>query len=252
MIKKTFIFSICICISICCVACSFDTDSNIKELNLVQNNREELCVTPIGDSDKNRIPSSDNKHPDVPYILDFDSFDEIAELSNILDEEEDVIKGYLDSTGFSMNGISSKEDIIDLFDQIGDLCLLHLEDESGYELLGVSYYISYGYLMSTYRDGNEIVRFICYVGGDAGSIGPTSTGTIDTEVVSKLTIMDKTVKLHRVEASGSPFSLIGSVTTSNSQITILLSNNEPAREIDATLSKNANISTLREIIQKYT
>ena len=166
--------------------------------------------------------STENEAEEPPEILNLESFEKIAELKSMLEEEEDAVSGYLDSNNYSMNGLSSKEDITELFNEIGDLTMFHMDDDSGYRVAGILYYPEYKYILSTYSNGrhSDTLRFVCYIG--ASDKRDTANPAEGAETaVTFLRIGDEEVALYKVEESGS-YELTGGTETKNSQITILL------------------------------
>lgn len=237
--KKNIAIIMLFSVLLCCIGCFAHTSGTTvpDQFNSVLSESE----TPITDS------HTDDEHHEVPFILAFNSFNELAELKNMLVEDEEIIVDYLDDKGFSMNGLSTKNDVVELFERIGDLSMLHLDVSSGYELVGVSYYVTYDYLLSTYKNGEEIVRFICYI-GTVGEMNSSSVGSLSTESIGTFSVGDNTVGLHSVEETNSPFALSGNIKTANSQITILLSENDEAT-IRNSISVNIISSTLMHLIE---
>jgi len=167
--------------------------------------------------------TSTKENHDVPLILYFDSFESIGELKSMLEKDDDTVNEYLKSNQYHMNGLKSKEDIDKLFKDIDNLNMLHLDSASGYTLAGISYYVSYNYIMSTYRNETDIVRFICYI-DDPGVVDSKSeTGEFKTDVIGNISIGNNTFELYCVDDESSLFALASSVETDNSQITVLFS-----------------------------
>lgn len=234
MTKKLFVGIIVFSIVLCCLGCYFD-------------NEKDLRVQSADNVQTNEV--ADHGTSDVPYVLVFDSFEQIGTLKNMIEEDENTVIGYLNSNNYSMNGITSKRDIVELFNDIGDLCMLHLDSISGYDLVSISYYVSYNYVMSTYKNGNDIVRFICYIGNSKETTAWNGASVHETEIVSSFNIENKKFDLHNVDDENSPFALAGSIGTSNSQITILFSDNNE-EIIRNKIGGNIVSSTLLELIEK--
>ena len=221
MRKKPYVFLLICVIMIFLTACK---SSSIEPLNGVVNEN-------IG---------GENTPHDPPRVLSFASFEEIGELKNISNQHEDVILKYLNSHNFTMNGLTSEEDVITLFDHISDLEMLHLENSSAYRVTNISYYVDYGYIMTTYRNDKNMVRFICYIEKDGGSV--VNSAHIDKENATitragELTVADTLVPLYETNLPDSPFGLTGVLDTPNSQITILLSSHKDsdAKKIEENL-----------------
>lgn len=236
--KKLFAGSIVLCTLLCCIGCSTD------------NTRD--TTGQINDSIRTTVDSG-NEISGVPFILTFDSFGQIAELKNMLEEDENTVADYLESKDrscyYSMNGILSKHDIVELFNDIGDLSMLHLDPASGYDLVNITYYLDYNYVMSTYEKGSEIVRFTCYISNSDETTTSNSGSIFKTDIVGNFSIGNKEIDLHKVEDVNSRFALASSIETTNSLITILFSddNEETIRNI---IGENMVSSTLLDLIGK--
>lgn len=234
MTKKLFVGIIVSCIFLCCIGCSADTSKDKKDQTAVNNQNNDG----FGDETS-----------DVPYVLAFDSFEQIAALKNMLEEDENTVADYLNSNNYSMNGLTSKRDIGELFNDIGDLNMLHLDPASGYDLGGISYYVSYNYIMSTYKNGSDMVRFICYIGNSNETTAWNSADVHETEIVSNFSIGNKTIGLHNVDDENSPFALAGSIETTNSQIAMFFTDDNE-ETIRNRIGENIVSSTLLDLIEK--
>lgn len=183
-----------------------------------------------------------NEGVDPPEILNLVSFEKIAELKSMLDEEEDTVVDYLDSNNYSMNGLASKSDITAFFDHVGDLNMFHMDPSSGYNLTSILYYpeLDYDYFMSIYSNGSERILFRCFV--------DTSEGTYVSEedAVSTLDIGDKTVALYRLEDEVA-YAFVGRTETANSLITIMISEDDEEK-MRNTIEGNIVCLTLNELI----
>lgn len=178
-------------------------------------------------------------------MLLFDSFEQIAELYSIAAQDEETVTAYLDQKGFSMNSLSTKSDVVELFERISDLNMLHLDSSSGYELKSILYYVTYDYIMSTYKSGDDIVRFICYV-GSGDELTSSNIGNIESDLVGTFSIGATSVGLYNVMETNSPYALSGRVETTNSRITILLSENDGVK-VDS-IGTNIVLSKLMDLI----
>ena len=143
MKNKLFII-VLLCILLCCAGCSADHPNG---------DMSDLHVDGMLNDDQAPMSGSqtDGEHHDVPEVLSFASYDQIAELNSIVTQDEETVSEYLDQKGFSMNGLSTKSDVVELFERIGNLNMLHLDSSSGYELKSILYYVTYDYIMSTYK-----------------------------------------------------------------------------------------------------
>lgn len=237
MKNKLFII-ILLCILLCCAGCSADHPNG---------DMSDLHVDGMLNDDQAPMSGSqtDGEHHDVPEVLSFASFDQIAELNSIVTQDEETVSEYLDQKGFSINGLSTKSDVVELFERIGNLNMLYLNRSSGYELVNISYYVTYDYIMSTYKSGDDIVRFICYV-GSGDELTSSNIGNIESDLVGTFSIGATSVELYNVMETNSPYALSGRVETTNSRITILLSENDGVK-IDS-IGTNIVLSKLMDLI----
>ena len=172
--KKTCALLIVLCVLIGCVGCA------------------------VIESDTNQKAFPKDSH-DVPFILHFDSFECISELKSMLGEDESTVDENLRNNQYHMNGLRSPNDICELFEDIGNLTILHLGPDSGYFLAGITYYVSYNYIMSTYKNDNDIVRFICYINNDDLADGGSKTAKRKNNVIGNIRIGNETLELYRVD-----------------------------------------------------
>ena len=237
MKNKLFII-ILLCILLCCAGCSADHPNG---------DMSDLHVDGMLNDDQAPMSGSqtDGEHHDVPEVLSFASFDQIAELNSIVTQDEETVSEYLDQKGFSINGLSTKSDVVELFERIGNLNMLYLNRSSGYELVNISYYVTYGYIMSTYTCGDDMVRFRCYIGaGDEPA--SSDIDNIESNFEGTLTIGTTSVGLRSVAETSTPYALIGIFKTTNSRITILLSENDGVK-VDS-IGTNIVLSKLMDLI----
>lgn len=237
MKNKLFII-VLLCILLCCAGCSADH---------LGGDVSDLHVDPVTNVDRASTSGSqtDGSPPEPPEMLLFDSFEQIAELYSIAAQDEETVTAYLDQKGFSMNSLSTKSDVVELFERTGDLNMLHLDSSSGYELKSILYYVTYDYIMSTYKSGDDIVRFICYV-GSGDELTSSNIGNIESDLVGTFSIGATSVGLYNVMETNSPYALSGRVETTNSRITILLSENGGVK-IDS-IGTNIVLSKLMDLI----
>lgn len=237
MKNKLFII-VLLCILLCCAGCSADhLGGDVSDLHVDGMLNDDQA--PMSGS------QTDGEHHDVPEVLSFASFDQIAELNSIVTQDEETVSEYLDQKGFSINGLSTKSDVVELFERIGNLNMLYLNRSSGYELVNISYYVTYDYIMSTYKSGDDIVRFICYV-GSGDELTSSNIGNIESDLVGTFSIGATSVGLYNVMETNSPYALSGRVETTNSRITILLSENDGVK-IDS-IGTNIVLSKLMDLI----
>lgn len=234
MMKKLLVSIMTLCIFFCCVSCSTD---NVTDTNPHLSEKKQI--------------NEDMSHerPEPPCVLVFDSFEKIAELKSMLEEDNDTVVDYLDNNNYYMNGLTSKNDIANLFNDIGGLNMFHMDPSSGYSIDSILYYLSYNYIMSTYSNGHDCIRFICYIGPSDEKNTLNKTDIIESDIVGNLYIGNKKIELSKTKEENSPYALVGKTQTANSRINIFLfEDNEEA--IRDTLSKNIVSSTLLNLIEK--
>jgi len=121
-----------------CMETEFDSKVECKGLRIDETamtiHLEHKIKSPKKESPAKENPGSEGVEP--PDILNLDSFEKIAKLKGMLEEEDDVVIDYLDSNNYSMNGLASKIDIAAFFDHVGDLNMFHMDPSSGYNLTG--------------------------------------------------------------------------------------------------------------------
>ncbi|MDD6037025.1 MAG: hypothetical protein PUC30_12725 [Lachnospiraceae bacterium] len=235
MMKRLYSIMV-LCILLCCFGCSTnDTTANDHRI-------EEMIQT----NDETNI-----ERPEPPLVLEFGSFERIAELKSMLEKDNDTVDNYLDNNNYRMNGLSSKDDIAKLFNDIDDLNMFHMDPSSGYSLEHISYYVSYKYIVSTYSNGNERerIQFICYIGATDEKNASNKTLVSEKDVVSTLSIGNKTISLFNVEEENSPYALIGRTQTDNSRINILLFEDN-VTNLRNSIDKNIVSLTLLDLIEK--
>lgn len=208
MMKRLYSIMV-LCILLCCFGCSTnDTTANDHRI-------EEMIQT----NDETNI-----ERPEPPLVLEFGSFERIAELKSMLEKDNDTVDNYLDNNNYRMNGLSSKDDIAKLFNDIDDLNMFHMDPSSGYSLEHISYYVSYNYIVSTYSNGNERerIQFVCYFGSPDKKLTSNTSCDLETAYSSNLYVGNKKIGLSRITDENSPYALLGNSYTENSQINILL------------------------------
>lgn len=233
--KNKLLVTILFCILLSCIGCSADNSGGGVSDDIAADDRASMS-----DSQEESLP------PDIPQVLSFDSFEQIAELYSVSVEVEETVVEYLDQKGFSTNGLETKNDVTEMFERIGSLNMLHLDSSSGYKLAGVSYYVTYDYIMSTYRSGDDIVRFICYI-GSADEQTSSSDDCTENDFVGTISIGTAPVALRKVTNTNSPFTLFGRIETANSRISILLSEDDEA-EIENSIGANIILTNLTDLI----
>lgn len=186
----------------------------------------------------------ENEGVEPPEILNLDSFEKIAELKGMLEEEDDVVIDYLDSNNYSMNGLASKIDIAAFFDHVSDLTMFHMDPSSGYNLTSILYYpeLDYDFFMSIYSNGSERILFRCFVDTSEGVYVP------EEEAVSTLSMGDKKVAFYEIEDEAA-YAFVGWTETANSLITIMISEDDEEK-IRNTIEGNIVSVTFLELVEE--
>ena len=220
-----------------CLTVSFSACSSFNNNRTTSN---ELSATSMNES---ATPDIDKSEP--PYTLRFNSFEEIAALKNIVNQNEEVVKNYLADKEYDMNGnIVSTEDIKALFDRIGDINMLHITKDSGYELVEVIYYIDYGYILTTYRQEKSLIRFYCYLESD--NYEETSSDSL----VDTLLISEKTMNIYKVKDELSSNILKGRIRTNNSVINMCIIESEDEDYLLEEVKSNIILAPLSNLVKE--
>ena len=144
--KKLLAYILLVCTILSLAACSPATD---KQDEITDNNTEGHVY--IGRS----------------RTLTFYPAKELTELKDMLDKSEEEIKEFLDKNSIDYNTIYSKEDAISFFEKTGNLKTLHVKEESGWNLVSIIYYMDYGYILSIYERGEEMIHVTSYIKGES-------------------------------------------------------------------------------------
>ncbi len=189
-----------------------------KQQGVLYLGKEDIDLT---DENSPVKDNSENEGVEPPEILNLASFEKIAELKSMLEEEEDTVADYLDSNNYRMNGLASKSDIAAFFDHVGDLKMFHMVPSSGYNLTSILYYPEhdYDFFMAVYSNGSERILFRCFVDTSDGVYVP------EEDAVSTLSMGDKKVAFYEIEDEAA-YAFVGWTETVNSLITIMISEDD--------------------------
>ncbi len=234
--KRLFLIILGLSICLFLASCSAGETNNKSEENL------NADKTTDDISYDNNINSSS-----PPYVLSFKSFDQVAELKNVLNKDEEQVINFLERNNYHMNGLNSKRDISEMFDTIGNLNMLHIDQSSGYRLANISYYISYNYVLTTYKKENDIIRLVCYIDDSDKTVTSNKVTISDSEIVCSVNLGKEKIDLQSMGDEKSVYALKGNIYTPNSKVLILLSENDET-EIKNVFEKNAISTTLNELI----
>lgn len=233
--KKVFILILCLCLMLCCTACVFNMETGTTK-------------TP---SDPTTEPTNDTIFIDnMPYILRFDSFDELVELWELQDADEETVQAYLwdfESRNFLVNGLESKEDIVEMFDEIGGWKIPYIAQESGFQLKELSYSPNRGTMDIEYYTSFELKRneFLLF------SYSPNYDYTPKGEAVGNITIAGETVSLHDEPTFNNKYQLLGKVGTTPRMTMYYSINYKTMDEIQHDVAQHITVMTLAELIQQH-
>lgn len=186
----------------------------------------------------------ENEGGEPPEILNLASFEKIAELKSMLEEEDEVVIDYLDSNHYSMNGLASKSDIAAFFDHVGELTMFHMDPSSGYSLTSILYYPEhdYDFFMAVYSNGSERILFRCFVDTSDGVYVP------EEDAVSTLSMGDKKVAFYEIEDEAA-YAFVGWTETANSLITIMISEDDEEK-MRNTIEGHIVSATFLELVEE--
>ena len=179
-----------------------------------------------------------------PRILYFRSLENVRELKSMLDKDDATVKEYLRNTRYYMNGLRSKEDVIQMFEYIGNLNMLHLDPSSGYKLVWLDYCVDYNYIDYCYASETDQVRLICYIdpSEDFGSVD-------DADIIFTLTFADVSFKFVTIQDEQYRFKVKARIKTENSGILIEFTEDDGS-VIENSLKGKLIFATLNELIEK--
>ncbi len=112
--KKIITIAMVFCVLLCCIGCSSRNSGEVVS-NPPEDNTSSESNTPITDSQSEDSYQPYDSTIEPPHILVFDSFEQMAELQKMLDEDDEIIYEYLRSKNYVMNGLSSKNDVVEFF-----------------------------------------------------------------------------------------------------------------------------------------
>ena len=225
--KRLFLLLL-LCLTLCFSSCA-RIDNEVERMDtssIVENNSSYL------------------QPPPMPYTLRFNSFEEVAELKNIVNQNEIDVKKYLNDKNFAMNGVCSTEDVKKLFETIGNVNMLHLTEASAYKLVNVIYYVDYGYIMTTYTKDSATIRLLCYL-NIVNNEEPSSELLVDT-----LSVSNKTMNVYKVTDEESPYTLKGHLLTNNSLVRMLIIESEEEHNLLENIKDHIILAALSSLISE--
>ena len=180
--------------------------------------------------------------PAPPATIYFRSLDEVRELKSMLEEDDATVETYLRSSGnsYAMNGLSSKDDINQFFDTVGNLKLLFLDSSFNYSLY-ISYIPSQDIVSMTYgEDGWLVVWIVHTIHSD--------TVAITQDPVLTMRVGDKEIGLSHL-TTNSRSSFIGFFPFENGSMKLEICRHD-ADAAKSTFDGKFIITTLNELIEK--
>ena len=180
--------------------------------------------------------------PAPPATIYFRSLDEVRELKSMLEEDEDTVETYLRSSGnsYAMNGLSSKDDINQFFDTVGNLKLLFLDSSFNYSLY-ISYIPSWNLIRINYgEDGWMVIRLTYYIHSDTDFSAQSPAFT--------MRVGDKEIGLSHL-TTNSRSSFIGFFPFENGRMKLEICRHD-ADLVKSTFDGKFIITTLNELIEK--
>lgn len=232
--EKGLILLLCLCLTICCTACAFHTEANPTERF----------------SDPTTEPTYKVFVDNMPYKLDFASFDELVELWQMQYADEETVNEYLwdfESRSFLVNGLESREHIVQLFDKIGKWEIPYIAKETGFQLKKLSYSPDRGtlhieYCTSSPTKWNEFLKFW---------YNPNYDLVIDYEAVGSITIAGETVVLYDDPDYVGTYELRGEVGTNPRMVVDYSAKHKTLDEIQNDVAQYITLITLEELIAQF-
>lgn len=213
----------------------FLTACSLNDVYLEGNNSET--------EERKEVSQHESENTVPPHMLEFDSYQEIAEFRNILNESEDIVIEYLKEKNHYINGVYSKEDAIKLFDKIKDLEVAYYEEDSEWKLGSITYYVDFELFTIIYGNDNSRVRIRCYI--NEPDYWKESNGKVTLEE-SKYTVKagNYSVKMYENLDERSNTYLTGRFQTSNSYVSLWVESTEES-------DRQMKTAILEELLKEY-
>lgn len=229
--KKTVSMLLCICLIICCSACSINNEINPSE----PTNTEDLGK-----------PSYS-----TPKRLYVHSDDEFVELWNLRYADAETIMKHTYDPDLAPNSdtcIISNKQLNNLLASIVDIKMPYIKEESKYKRTMLDYDLDLKvfdviYSRETFVEGKMLVRFNTWA----------SINVANYEVAGYITVAGERVTLYRYKdpSQAGTYKLIGFMRTTNSEWAILFSKDVEMSKIQE-IADYIEITTIREIIRQRT
>lgn len=197
---------------------------------------------------------------EVPDILTFKTLGEIAELRSMIGKDEKNVMAYIEDHRYG-DRLSSASDIEEIFDDIGELSFLYLDEDSGYTLENIAYCEARledfrdeykdiiergrrGYLILRYARGKDSICFVCSPWEDSF---PDRADT--TAVVGAVLIGDCELEMHGEVKDGTVTTEWGYMWTGDTGIYMSLCPAADPGIFTEFLSHHLHISTVNDITE---
>lgn len=205
-----------------------------------------ICLFLVSCSASNSAGSNSTGSVEPPHRLYFDSFEKIAELKDILSKDESEVYEYLKENNYHMNRLSSKSDIYNFFNSVGNLNMLHLDSSSGYYLSTVQYSWDMKKLLFAYKNKDKKIEIYCYVDSEGTVASKFAESTQEFEVADKMDFGGEELILYH-RSGESKISFRSCITTSNSLIDVWFYDDDKTA-VKEVIEKYAISTTLNELI----
>lgn len=233
--KKLFVYFLLVCIiAMNVVACTKAPYENAGQSNPISG-------------------TVDNTHIDVPRVLRFESLEEVPELKEMLEKSDEEVTEYLSEKSFNMNGLNSKEDIEAFFEKIGDLKILHLKENSGYDLSFIHYNVDSETVDISYKNKNGYVKFTRYL-PNSKSLSDSAENDKQESTLAlaeeKLTILNEPIQLRVWNDTENFYRLRSVFDMFGSRVIFVLSDKTKSGFDLAAIEQNIIETTLNELIEQ--
>lgn len=224
---------------LCLIISSFSACSSTGISN--ENNADKSNVNTEGSVDNIQFGERSR-------TLTFYPAKELTELKDMLDKSEEEIKEFLDKNSIDYNTIHSKKDAISFFEKTGNLKTLHVKEESGWNLVSIIYYMDYGYILSIYERGEEMIHVTSYIKGESPFLSEDGSAKNEYKILSeKLIISDTPVDIYDYNGTDA-YEVGGNLETSNSVIGILFISKEASTY--KAIEKDIIVTTINEMLEQ--
>lgn len=240
--RKNLISALILICSLYLVACSANgSNADTNELGYPKFSEDsETQETEMNVGSEVATDNQNGEYSEPPHMLLFDSYDQVIELRNLMNEsDEEVVLQYLIAHNYEMNGLSSKEDIANFFDKIGEMEIPYFEADSEWTFGAMLYEVESEELMITYCDGEQKTRFYCYL-EEPDDFAKENSKHGEKEFI--VNAGKHKVDMYSVADDDNSHGVIGKFQTSNSYISIKF-------EGENNINEDIKIAPLKEILE---